>query len=179
MKDYHDHLLDNYNVLLVWQVPRSMEFNMLDLGVWMAVHSWVEKCHRGRRSNRDALWFTIEQAWHTMDSRVFANVYERWKKVLKIVVADDGDNKLVDTARGEFMTSVILPAYEAAILQLQEADAAEEAYNVDDDEDEQDADGPEEEQEILIKGRTPDLGGQYNGQPHDKGHQASNNHLPR
>ena len=135
IKEYEGELMRKYKIRLVWQIPRSMEFNMLDLGVWMASQSWVEKCHRGRRSNVDALWYTMEQAWVTLERRVFENVWERWKKVLKIIIADGGDNKLVDAMRGSLYTSIILPKYEAAMKEIEREDAALEDYRDEDDDD--------------------------------------------
>ena len=39
--------LKKYNVEIIWQVPRSPETNMLDLGVWMSIQSAVERKHCG------------------------------------------------------------------------------------------------------------------------------------
>jgi len=93
---YRELLLDRYGVRLLHQVPRSMEMNILDLGVWMSLQSWVERSHRGCRSNEDALWFSCRQAWETFESNVFAKVHGRWKKGLKIMIADNGENRLID-----------------------------------------------------------------------------------
>lgn len=148
--EYEDYLLEKYKIKLVRQIPRSMEFNMLDLGVWMSVQSAVEKSHRGRRSNRDALWFTIRQAWEALDTSVFNNVHARWKKVLKIVIATQGDNDLVDSARGEFYSAIILPLYEETIKALAEQDPAVDEFAENEDEDIADEQqvGTGEEQEV-------------------------------
>jgi len=38
-------LANDHNVEVVWQVPRSPETNMLDLGVWMSVQAAVMRVH--------------------------------------------------------------------------------------------------------------------------------------
>ena len=45
---YEKILKDEFNILLQWQVPNSPETNMLDLGVWMALQSFVEAIHKDR-----------------------------------------------------------------------------------------------------------------------------------
>ena len=115
----HDH-----NVEIVWQVPRGPEMNLLDLGSWTSLQSWVEKSQRGRRTNVDALAFTCFQAWETFGSEVFDKVFERWERVLKIAVADNGDNSRVDDFRGDLFTSVIEPLYQAERASMLLADAA-------------------------------------------------------
>ena len=106
IEEYVDMMMRDYKINIVWQEPRSPETNLLDLGVWMSLQSWVEKTHHGRRSNLDALAFTCMQAWNTFDGQVFQKVYDRWEKVLKIIVAKDGGNDYVDE-RGKLFMSVI------------------------------------------------------------------------
>jgi hypothetical protein len=137
---YVADIKQDHNVEIVWQVPRGPEMNLLDLGSWTSLQSWIEKSHRGRRKNLDALAFTCFQAWETFGSEVFDKVYERWERVLKIVVADNGDNRHVDDFRGDLFTSVIEPLYQAeraAMLLVDEGDLEEEKEqeNVEDDED--------------------------------------------
>jgi hypothetical protein len=138
---YVADIKQDHNVEIVWQVPRGPEMNLLDLGSWTSLQSWVEKSHRGRRTNVDALAFTCFQAWETFGSEVFDKVYERWERVLKIVVADNGDNSRVDDFRGDLFTSVIEPLYQAerAAMLLADAAALEEENAQNDEEDDDDA----------------------------------------
>ena len=74
----YSRLLNDYNVEIVWQIPRSPETNMLDLGVWMSIQRAVEKQHYGRRYHHDALAASVEEAWSTkLNKLAFKNVYEQ------------------------------------------------------------------------------------------------------
>lgn len=68
----------------------------------MALQSCVEKCHHGKRSNIDALWFTMKQAWESFDPQIIENVWLRWQKVLWIIIAVNGGNATVDKSREKF-----------------------------------------------------------------------------
>ena len=72
--------------------------------LWLA----VEKGHRCRcTDNKEALARTIERIWESYDSmRVLENVYDRWLQVLKIIIEDKGDNKLVDTQQGKLFADL-------------------------------------------------------------------------
>ena len=39
--EYEKILLEDHNIILVWQVPNSPETNMLYLGAWMSIQSVV------------------------------------------------------------------------------------------------------------------------------------------
>jgi hypothetical protein len=54
-KQQYINLLKEFNIEVIWQVPRSPETNMLDLGVWMSIQYAVMKVHYGRRCHHDAL----------------------------------------------------------------------------------------------------------------------------
>ena len=99
--EYVNLLKDKHNVIIVHQVPCSPETNMLDLGVWCGLQAHVEKEHLHKTENRpNELARTIEGAWHSYDSfRPFAGVSRRWKKVLSIIIASNGDNILTDACR--------------------------------------------------------------------------------
>jgi hypothetical protein len=47
-----------------------------------------------------ALVKKIEETWFQYDSSVFYCIFERWLKVLQLVIKDNGDNSLVDSERG-------------------------------------------------------------------------------
>ena len=63
---------------------------MLDLGVWMAFQSLVEKLHLQKRQESKALCNTVDQAWEDMDAIKLRNVYERWKLVPFVQSSDKG-----------------------------------------------------------------------------------------
>ena len=103
-------LRDEYNIKVVWQVPQSPETNLLDLGVWMGLQSHVERLHRCRtKTSAKALARTVEEAWRMYDSyQPFRNVYKRWDKVLRLIVAGNGDNVLVDKARKKVLIPIVI-----------------------------------------------------------------------
>jgi hypothetical protein len=135
--EYIKDLKQKFNVRVVWQEPRSPETNILDLGVWMSLQSAVEKMHRKNRSDVNALARTVEATWESFDSAVFSNVYRRWKKILSLILADNGDNTLVDSHRGE----LLVPAVVAVVtIAADEAEVPEETGDVEDEDiDEEDA----------------------------------------
>jgi hypothetical protein len=101
-EEYRRKLESEYNVEIVWQVPRSPETNMLDLGVWMSIQNKVEKVHHGKRPDCDALARSIEEAWeHHLSPQAFLNVWKRLRRVLKLIVDDKGGNNLVESERGK------------------------------------------------------------------------------
>ena len=74
--------------------------------------TFVEKKHRHKRADIKALASTIKNSWEDFDSSVFQKVYDRWLKVLNLIIADGGDSTLVDSARGELLVPVVLPPSE-------------------------------------------------------------------
>ena len=81
-----------FNVICVHQRPRSPATNMLDLGVWMALQSVVEKMHFRQRREIGALCRTVEESWAKLESIKLENVYTRWLKVLDLIIEDEGGN---------------------------------------------------------------------------------------
>ena len=106
---YKALLKEQYNVVIIHQIPRGPEMNLLDLGCWVSLQSAVEKHHRKIRTEKEALARTIEEVWETFDGSVFQKVYERWLKVLDLIISDNGDNRLVDSHRGELLVALVLP----------------------------------------------------------------------
>jgi hypothetical protein len=53
-----------------------------------------------------ALVAKVEETWSSYDSSVFQRIFERWVKVLQLVIIDDGDNNLVDSHRGALFSAV-------------------------------------------------------------------------
>ena len=88
------HIVDKYvadlkrvfNIICIHQRPRSPATNMLDLGVWMALQSVVEKLHHGQRQHITALCNTVTKAWEELDRVKLTNEYERWKLVLDLIL---------------------------------------------------------------------------------------------
>lgn len=94
--------LTKFNVEIIWQVPRSPETNMLDLGIWMSIQTAVMKAHRLRRCQDHALARSVEDAWNSYLSKdAFINVHGRLKVVLRCIVDDNGGNNLVESKRGK------------------------------------------------------------------------------
>lgn len=128
--EYTDLLKENHNIRVVWQVPQSPETNILDLGVWCSLQSYVEIEHRLKmKSSRDALARTCETVWWTkFPASKFDNVSNRWIKVLKIICNTKGDNVKSDAFRGKNadVPEVNLDALQAELDGNQEVDADEE-----------------------------------------------------
>ena len=101
-KKIYTEEMKKWNITIVWQVPRSPETNMLDLGVWMSIQSAVTVAHRLRRCNHDALARSVMDAWNNyLSPKAFANVHGRLKVVLKCIVDGAGGNELVEQKRGK------------------------------------------------------------------------------
>jgi hypothetical protein len=98
-----------FNVQLIWQVPRSPETNMLDLGVWMSIQSAVTKVQRMRRCHHEVLAKSVRDAWENkLSGRAFSNVYQRLRVVLSCIVDDCGGNALVEEKRGKLFRDAII-----------------------------------------------------------------------
>ena len=109
-------LKTKHNIRVVWQTPQSPETNLLDLGIWCSLQSMVGLSHRKKcKSNRDALARTIEDVWQKFPPQKFQLVYERWRKVLKIICNTQGDNVKSDAFRGKS----IIPEVDLDALQDQ------------------------------------------------------------
>lgn len=101
-KNTYTEVLNEFNIEIIWQVPRSPETNMLDLGVWMSIQTAVSKVHIGRRCQHDALALSVEDAWNSyLSANAFRNVYNRLRVVLSCIVEARGDNHLVESKRGK------------------------------------------------------------------------------
>ena len=116
---YMESLKTNFNINIVWQVPQSPDTNLLDLGVWCALQSAIELCHRTKtKSNQDALARSMEKAWEDMPQAIFEAVACRWAKVLQIICHTRGDNVKSDAFRGK----ATVPTFELADLEAELAD---------------------------------------------------------
>ena len=88
-------MLEEMNIFIEWQVPNSPETNLLDLGIWMAIQSYAEMLHKNKVMQADVLADSVEKAWDVLSSSVLTKVHERWKLVLKLILAGKGSNDLV------------------------------------------------------------------------------------
>jgi hypothetical protein len=136
---YVADLLSTHNISVLWQEARGPELNLLDLGVWMSLQSAVEKKFRGTRNDEEALARKVEQTWDAYDSAVFRRVYDRWVLALSLIIADGGDNRLVNSHRGKLFTS-------AAVTP---ATAEDEDDEDDDDEDDEDDDDDDDDDDDI------------------------------
>ena len=55
IKEYVSALKEKYNVKTIFQIPRYLYSNALDLGVWCALQSRVEKQQFGKQCEVNAL----------------------------------------------------------------------------------------------------------------------------
>ena len=92
-KTQYTEALKEFNIEIIWQVPRSPETNMLDLGVWASIQSKVEKVHHMKCCQHDALARSVMTAWNTyLDEGAFTRVFNRLRVVLSCIVDDGGGN---------------------------------------------------------------------------------------
>ena len=40
----YTQILEGQNIEIIWQVPRSLETNLLDLGLWMTIQKMFKNC---------------------------------------------------------------------------------------------------------------------------------------
>ena len=99
-EEYTEILKNEFNTIVQWQPPNSPELNLLDLGVWVALQSVVEKVHRGKLVNRKLLAETVYEAFGNMDEAVLRNVYRHWLTVMDLIIEGEGSNDLVEQNRG-------------------------------------------------------------------------------
>ena len=98
--EYIKLLKDKFNIIIKHQVPQSPEMNLLDLGIWNSFQSFVEKTHRGQSTSHIALHDSVTKAWENyLSIDIFKKVFERWKKVLEIIINDKGSNNNIGNHR--------------------------------------------------------------------------------
>ena len=101
IEEYTNHLKNMYNVELLHQVPSSPETNLLDLGVWMAIQSLVEKLSWHDRYDESVLSQQVMNAWNDLQQSTLDKVYKRWELVLNLIQYDNGGNKFIERYRGK------------------------------------------------------------------------------
>ena len=106
IEEYKQLLLDNYNIILIHQVPRSPYTNLLDLGVWCSLQALVEKEHYMKRTDVHALAKSVMHSWNIRGNivgldGVIGRVWKRLRNVLVLIVDGNGANDLVEKKRGK------------------------------------------------------------------------------
>ena len=117
IESYSKTLLDDYNIEIIFQIPRSPYTNVLDLGVWMSLQAAVERQHYLKRCNADALVNSVMKTWNEghLDHSI-TKVFNRIKPVLCNILEAKGGNDLVEMKRGKKHAKIKL---EDVIVQMQ------------------------------------------------------------
>ena len=63
-------MLKEKNIHVVWQVPNSPETNMFDLGLWMAIQSYVEYLHISKVMQNN-----VQQTFKGVSPKMISNVH--------------------------------------------------------------------------------------------------------
>jgi hypothetical protein len=110
IKDQYVLILEEkYKIIVEWQVPNSPETNLLDLGFWATLQAIVERLHRLKRMDTEALSRTVRDAFEQMDATKIDNIYNRWEYVLDLIIRGGGSNDLVERNRGLTKSLDVLP----------------------------------------------------------------------
>ena len=100
-EQFEERLRKKYRVKIIWQVPNSPDTNLLDLGAWCTIQSDVEDIHRLLVMDNDVLANSVEQEFSNLSSTKLDSIYDRWDKVLDLILKNSGGNDLVETCRGK------------------------------------------------------------------------------
>ena len=113
---YTKTLEDEYNIEIIFQIPRSPYTNVLDLGVWMSLQAAVERQHYLKRCNANALVNSVMMTWKEgkLDHSI-SKVFKRLKPVLCNIIEAKGGNDFVEMKRGKKHENIKL---EDVILQM-------------------------------------------------------------
>jgi len=112
---YDADLLEVHKVQVIWQEPHGPELNLLSLSAWMSLQSAVEKHFRGNQNDIEVLWHKIQDVWGFCNSTVFWKIWDHWVLALDLVIADRGNNRLVNEHCGKLFTAAApLPPDDAA-----------------------------------------------------------------
>ena len=117
IQSYSKTLLEEYNIEIIFQIPRSPYTNVLDLGVWMSLQAAVERQHYLKRCSADALVNSVMKTWNEghLDHSI-TKVFNRLKPVLCNILEAKGGNDLVEMKRGKKHAKIKL---EDVIVQMQ------------------------------------------------------------
>ena len=67
-----------------------------------------------KRKELDALARTTEDAWDELESIKLANVWNRWRLVLDLIIEDEGGDRKVEAKRGKIFRA---PPEEAEVIE--------------------------------------------------------------
>jgi len=101
---YTRKMLEDFNIVIEFQPPRSPELNLLDLGLWMSMQSRVELylTRTERQSSPEAIWKACEKVFSEFDASTISAVNKRLEdKVWDLILEENGDNTRVEERRGE------------------------------------------------------------------------------
>jgi hypothetical protein len=98
-KEYVSILASKYNIEVIWQVPNSPETNLLDLGYWATHQAIVERLHRLKRMEVEALARTVRDSFLLVEADKISKIFERWQLVLTLIIKGNGTNDLVESKR--------------------------------------------------------------------------------
>ena len=103
INEFEKNLMIDFKIKLVFQVPRTLYSNVLDLGIWCGLQATVEKTHYMRCCAVEALVRSVYETWEKGElNEVITKVFNRLKIVLVLIIECDGGNELVKTKRGKF-----------------------------------------------------------------------------
>ena len=67
----------------------------------MSVQSHVEDIHKNQVMQNNILAESVTYAFGELEESVLTNVYDRWERVLDLIIKGSGDNNLVEKDRGK------------------------------------------------------------------------------
>ena len=83
----------DFNIKLVFQVPRTPHSNVLDLGICCGLQADVEKTYYMRRYTVDTLFRSVYETWEKEGlNEIITKAFNRSKIVLVLIIDDDGGN---------------------------------------------------------------------------------------
>jgi hypothetical protein len=109
-EEYVSILLKKNKVFVEWQIPNLPESNLLDLGFWTTHQSIVDRLHRLKRMDVEALSCTIQEAFRMIDIEKITRIYEQWEYILDLIIKGEGTNDLVEMNCGLMKSLDALPS---------------------------------------------------------------------
>jgi len=94
-KQQYIQILRQHHIEVVFQPPRSLECNMLDLGFWMSMQSGVHKAinRSDFTFDADTIWTVCKQQFESFDSQKIINFFNRLKQdVWRLITRHERDN---------------------------------------------------------------------------------------
>ena len=108
-------LKDQFNIIIMHQVPRSSYTNLLDFGVWCNLQFRVEKQDYQKSTDvHKLLAESIMNTWNNDKklSNVNNRVWKRLRNILALIVEGKSGNNLAETKKGkQFRNLEILPDF--------------------------------------------------------------------